>query len=129
MKTASMMILPYLLLAFTGLPVFASASDGDDPAASLPKRPQRGEDNVIRSQREEDIVIGGDNNRGIRRKLAKGTKCPSKLRSRDGACQQDCDEICGVSTTAPTGPPTDFPSEFPTMIFDLQICESYSRRW
>ena len=31
-----MMILLYLLLAFTGLPVFASASDGEDPAASPP---------------------------------------------------------------------------------------------
>jgi hypothetical protein len=45
MKTASMMILLYLLLAFTGLPVLASASDGEDPATS---RLQRGEARSVR---------------------------------------------------------------------------------
>jgi hypothetical protein len=75
MKTASMMILPYLLLAFTGLPVFASASDGEDSAASL-------------LPRGEDIVISGGN-RVIRRKL-KSTKCP--------ACndwKEECKDLCG----------------------------------
>jgi hypothetical protein len=66
MKTASMMILMYLLLAFTGLPVFASASDGEDPpAASL-------------LPRGEDIVISGEN-RVIRRKLK--NKCPKSMKS------------------------------------------------
>ena len=62
MKTASMMILPYLLLAFTGLlvPVFASASDGEDPAASL-------------LPRGEDIVISGENLVIRRTKGGKGT--------------------------------------------------------
>jgi hypothetical protein len=64
MKTASMMILPYLLLAFTGLPVFASASDGEDPAASL-------------LQRGEDIVIRGGNGEIRKRDLTmKSTKAP-----------------------------------------------------
>jgi len=66
MKTASMMILPYLLLAFTGLPVFASARDGEDPAASL-------------LQRGEDIVTSGGN-RVIRRKL-KSNKSVKSVKS------------------------------------------------
>ena len=73
MKTASMMILPYLLLAFTGLPVLASASDGEDPAASL-------------LQRGEDIVISGGN-RVIRRKL-KSTKSPAC------DCYTECENNC-----------------------------------
>ena len=74
MKTASMMILPYLLLAFTGLPVLASASDGEDPAAAslLP--------------RGEDIVISGGN-RVIRRKL-KSTKSPAC------DCYTECENNC-----------------------------------
>ena len=81
------MILPYLvLLAFTGLPVLASASDGEDSAASL-------------LQREEDIVIsGGGNKRVSRRKLSKGgkgkgTKCPPP--DNPGVVCNEDDEVLG----------------------------------
>ena len=89
MKTASMMILPYLLLAFTGLPVFASASDGEDPAASL-------------LQRGEDIVISGGHRVKRRRKLTKSTKsdcvespacdsCADACESWKVACETTCE--------------------------------------
>jgi hypothetical protein len=69
MKTASMMILPYLVLAFTGLPAFASASDGEDPAAA----------SLL--QRGEDIVISGGN-RVIGRKLESSKSVKSYKRGR-----------------------------------------------
>ena len=73
------MILPYLLLAFTGLPVFASASDGEDPAVSL-------------LQRGEDIVISGGHRVKRRRKLTKSTKCPADAcESWKAACETTCE--------------------------------------
>ena len=100
MKTASMMILPYLvLLAFTGLPVLASASDGEDSAASL-------------LPRGEDIVISGGNRVKRRRKL-KSTKsdclespvchchdacyrvCIINLSSSGINCSDECNDACG----------------------------------